>query len=167
MLDLTLDMPDERRLVARFSEFDAALQRRLKGPIDELTAKMWAAAEAAEPMRTGELRADTREFVDKGEGYIRGKVKVLGHGGRGHNVKAAALEYGAHGNARVAAHEMMLGHLWGVALEPRAVLIGEYMRRVHIGEVAYLRHALAEVHEMALAAVETAVGEETAAFNEL
>jgi hypothetical protein len=164
MLDLTIDMPDERRLIARLEAFPDELQQRLAGPIERLTQMMLARAQAAEPSRTGLLRADTQSSIRRGRNFIRGQVHVAGDGGAAHNIRAAALEYGAHGAARVAAHEMLLGHLWSEEMSPREVLVEEYTRQVNVSAIHFLHDAVAGMQDQLRAEVEEAIRETSRGF---
>jgi hypothetical protein len=170
-IPLRIDVPGANTVVARFDELPQDIERRLAGPIAELTHRMLGRAQAEEPDRTGQLRADTRAFVDRRHGFIRGRVRVvLDEGGsktrRGSVAagKAAALEYGAHGVAKVRAHEMMLGHLFGRAIEPKSVLVEAYTRHVAIAAVHFLSDAFDGVPAAFREAVEKAVAAATKSF---
>jgi hypothetical protein len=165
MFDVTLDF-DERRLVARFEEFTPALERALLGPLTQLDNEMLAAAQAEEPVLTGLLQADTRGFVDVGEDWIRGRVRVLPDSGQAHNLKAAALEYGAHGKAKVGAHQTTLSHFWGAEVDPIAVMVAAYDRDVNITAHAFLRDAAAGMQAQFAAEVQRVIDEAVRAFNQ-
>src|ERR1700680_3172919 len=129
MIDAKFEI-DDRALLARFAQFPATLRARLVGPITKVTETLRGRVVADEPSRTGKLKSQTVSFVDQGDGYVRGRVRVLGDGG--HNVKAAALEYGARNSVRVSAHQMMLSHAWAHEIDARSVLVEAYDRRANI-----------------------------------
>src|SRR5438477_13133927 len=91
-----------RRVAATLEGLPADLLIRLRPTFERLTAELLAKVRAGEPHRTGALEAATQAFVDDIAGVrLRGRVRVLaepGQTGR-FNVKAVALEYGAHGAA--------------------------------------------------------------------
>ncbi len=152
MIDAIISL-DETRLLARLDHLPHELHARLAGPIRELTEALFARVQAAEPYRTGALRAATRSFVDDRENLIRGRVRVLGESGRGkHNVKAGALEYGAHGDAAV----------HGYAREDATV--SAYHRDVNIAEHRFLRDAALDLRTEFEAMVERAIAEVVGEF---
>jgi hypothetical protein len=163
MIPVTIDF-DERRLIARFEEFTPELEQALVVPLTRLDNEMLAAAQAEEPVLTGLLQADTRGFVDTGEDWIRGRVRVLPDNGQAHNLKAAALEYGAHGAAKVGAHQMTLDHFWGSPVDPVAVMVAAYTRDVNITEIAFLRDAAAGMQAQFEAEIERVVNEQVKKF---
>lgn len=157
MLAITIDI-DDRKLLARLEALPKTLQAALVPTITRETERMFALALSAEPQRTGALRAATQMFVDVTLDSVRGRVRVLGDSGM--HAKAGALEWGAHGAAKVSAHQMMLGHLWGAAMEARAVMVDAYTRQVNIRELRFLRDAFDTVRAEAVAEIERTVNAE-------
>jgi hypothetical protein len=152
---------DERKILARFDQLGAALQRNLLPRITRLTATLLSRVLALEPSRTGRLRAATRSFVDQTPTAVRGRVRILGEGGRRHNVKAAALEYGAHRSAEVRPHSMKLDHAWDRAIAPQQVLVAAFQRRTNIQALRFLRTPLASIEGQARTEIAAAVADAT------
>jgi hypothetical protein len=163
-IDVTIDMPTERRVLARLAALPESLKQRLAGPIGRLTEAMLARVLAREPSRTGQLRGDTKAFVDVRESFVRGRVRVLPDPGTNFNLRAAALEYGAHGVAHVRAHSMGLDHAWAQAIAPQQVLVQAYQRQVNITALAFLRDALGSMQGELTAAIDGAIAEEARSF---
>jgi hypothetical protein len=146
MPDFGIEVDGDRLVALRFEQFPerarAALAKRLSG----ITQQLLARVQSSEPSRTGRLRAETQAFVDSRENAVKGSVKVVtgaagGRAGSEHG-KAAALEYGAHGSAKVGAHRAGLSHVFGHPITPREVSVATYTRRVNIAERRYLRSPL-------------------------
>lgn len=97
---LTIDS-NTSRLVLHFDQMPAALQRKLKIVITQLTRELLARVKAAEPVRTGRLRSATHSYVDERKNFVRGRVRIRPTG-KAQAVAAAfgALEYGAPGKRR-------------------------------------------------------------------
>jgi hypothetical protein len=77
------------------------LKKKLKATISVLTHQLLARVQAAEPFRTGRLRAATHAFVDERPDFVRGRVRILATG-RANPLAArfGALEYGGPGVRR-------------------------------------------------------------------
>jgi hypothetical protein len=133
-----------RRVAAVLEGLPADLLTRLRPTFERLTAELLAKVRAGEPHRTGALEAATQAFVDDIAGVrLRGRVRVLaepGQKGR-YNIKAAALEYGAHGPARVSAHERLLDHVYATPIAAEEVMVAAYERDVNVTAWAFLRDA--------------------------
>jgi hypothetical protein len=158
VIDLVIDLPDETHLIARFGELPKSLLHQLVPTITRETQRLYGMVLAAEPMRTGQLRSATQMFVDVGEDFIRGRVRILGPSG--FHAKAGSLEYGAHSVARVTAHQMMLGHLWGEIVESRQVMIEAYQRQVNISELRFMRAQIERIRTEAEAEIEKTINAE-------
>jgi hypothetical protein len=131
---------DDRQVVAHLEALPAKLRTGLKESITRLTDQMLQRVRAAEPYRTGKLRQETQAFVDEHEeGKITGAVRILGAHGRGHNVAAAALEYGAHRIVNVQAHREHLNHVFNRATDSQFVAVRAYQRRANIQAKRFLR----------------------------
>jgi len=160
-IDLIVEVHD-REVLARLSRLPDELLDRLQPIIERLTAEMYARVIAAEPKRSGALMRATRQFVDRQSNLIRGRVRILGEpGGPKHNVKAAALEYGAHGNASVREHEMSLDHVFDIPIDPEEVLVSAYNRDVNITADRFLRDALIGIEAQFEAEIEHVIAELT------
>ena len=133
----------DRRIDAKFSEFPAMARAALKREIAAITGELFDAVEAAEPKRTGKLKAETRQFVDERGDMIRGRVVVVASaGGPAEHGKAAALEFGAHGAAAVKAHMRTVTQIYGRMVAPTQIMVGAYSRQLDITARSYLRGPL-------------------------
>jgi len=99
-IEFRIDESDTGRIIARLDQLPQELRARLRGVITQLTNELLARVEAAEPVRTGTLRAQTHAYVDEGPTWLRGRVRVLRSGRRNYGAIAGALEYGAPGRRR-------------------------------------------------------------------
>ena len=143
------------QLQVHFAKLPMTLQTNLRKTISALTAELLGLVRAAEPVRTGLLRAQTRSYVDTSESYVRGRVRILatGHASRT-GAAFGALEYGAHSAILVAAHRR------------RGGLVREYARVVNIREQRFLRNSMDAIRGKATTELEAAIAktiEETAA----
>lgn len=165
-IEVLFDARGTNKLIARLDALPQELLARLEPAIERLTQQMLAEVLAREPERTGALKAATRSFVDKRNNLIRGRVRILGEpGGPRHNVKAAALEYGAHGRAAVSAHEMSLDHVFATEIAPEDVTVGAYQRDVNIGAERFLRDALADIRAEFEIEIDRAIAEVARTFS--
>ena len=107
------------------------------------------------------LAAATQKFFDDRGDFLRGRVRNVGaaSAARASLGKAMALEYGAHGTAKVSASERTLSHFWGRQVEPQQVFVEAYSRHLNIAASRFLRNAADSVREAARAAVEEAIAE--------
>jgi len=102
MSDLNVSIESNaNQLALHFEQLPDAIKRQLEITITKYTHMLLSRVRAAEPVRTGRLRAATREFVDVRQDFIRGRVRILPTG-KAQDVAAAfgALEYGAPGKRR-------------------------------------------------------------------
>jgi len=152
MIDFKVQVNDSNIKVV-FDQFPKKLQANLKKAIASLTDKVLARVLAGEPHRTGQLQIETRRFVDEHENWIRGRVRILGPGGRGHNVAAAALEYGAHRSFPVRSYRRGGGR------------VGAYRRRANITELRFLRGAAEGIRATAAAELQRAITETITEIN--
>ena len=154
MSDLNVSVTSNaNQLALHFEKLPAELKRQLEIKIGQLTHQLHAQVRAAEPERTGRLRAATRAFVDVRQDFIRGRVRILPTG-RAQEVAAAfgALEYGApgkrrHGPVRVSGYRRQSGQ---VAAYQRA--------RPRIAARRFLRGPAAAMRPRAMAELEAIVG---------
>jgi hypothetical protein len=129
---------------AHFDKLPLALRSNLRKSIAELTNQLLAQVRSLEPSRTGALRADTRAFVDEGENFVRGRVRVLG--GPRLNIAFAALEYG------VKRQSVAVG-----AYQRRGIAVRAYERQAHIAARRFLRGPEQAMQQRALAEIQAAV----------
>jgi hypothetical protein len=151
---------DDRRLTLHLEALPRALKIALRQRIEALAATLLAQVRAAEPVRTGRLRAATHSFLTERETSIRGGVIIAARtAGEAHNVAAAALEYGVHRSVNVRAHAARLTHLFGHAATRQTVMIRAHPRRVDIAERRFLRGPAAAIRGHAIAELQAAITE--------
>lgn len=147
----------------RFDAFPDSLRGELLREINALANELLARVEAATPSLTGQLRSEERVRIFNDPDHIKGEVDIAGERGSQDFAKAAALEYGAHGPAKVRAHGMRLDHAWAEKLNaPITVMVEAYTRTANILEAAFERGPLAQMAPEAIARL-TAVVEKTVA----
>jgi hypothetical protein len=144
---------DDTRVKLMFDQLPQKLQANIVRRMEPLMAEIQAKVRAGEPHRTGRLQAETRRFLDQRENWVRGRVRILGPGGRGHNVAAAALEYGAHSTFPVRGYRRR-GHP-----------VAGYRRRANIAERRFLRNAAEGMRGKVLAELRQAVADTIADAN--
>jgi hypothetical protein len=149
MIDFSVKV-DDTKIKLMLDQLPAKLQANIAARLDVLTTELQAKVRAAEPHRTGRLQAETRRFVDQRENWVRGRVRVLGPGGRGHNVAAAALEYGAHRSFPVK------GYRRG------ATAVSAYRRHANIAERRFLRNAAEGIRPKVIAELQQAIADSIA-----
>lgn len=146
MIDFKINMNDTK-ITLMLDQFPKKLQANIAARLDVLTAELQAKVRAAEPHRTGRLQAETKRFVDERENWVRGRVRILGPGGRGHNIAAAALEYGSHKSIPVK----------GYRRGGSAVVA--YRRRTNIAERRFLRGSAEGMRAKVLAELQQAIAD--------
>jgi hypothetical protein len=159
MIGITVQLNGERQLMAHLDRLPDEIQDQLGLVVTELTKTLLTAVRAAEPLRTGALRAATRSSVDIGKNFIRGRVTIdpIPGRGRGHNVAAAALEYGVHSAFKVASHNMRLSHIYNRPGTGQTVLVNAYTRRVDITARRFLRDPFSAIRPFAEAQIKLAL----------
>jgi hypothetical protein len=158
LIRFTFDISDTG-LQAHLDRMPIEVRARLLPTIESLTQRLLVSVRAAEPVKTGALRAATRSYVDSGQNFIRGSVRVGPQitgkhfaGASGHNVAAAALEYGVHAVEHVAAHRMRLGHIFS-RQSNQFVMVNAYTRRVNISARRFLRDPFERIRPIAEAEI--------------
>lgn len=177
-IPVLVNVENEREIVARFETFPEVLRKHLSKTIQLLSKQMLRRVLADEPHgKTGGLRRATHSFFYSNPDSIHGGVSIGPEGdhnsdvGR-HNVKAAALEYGAPGKQRggrkvgVGGHTRTVATMFGEAISPKQAVIAPYERNVRLDENRFLRNAVAGVHVRFGVEVEEAITDATSEFNE-
>jgi hypothetical protein len=138
---------DDTKLLAHFAEFPPRLRENLRKTITALTSELLARVLAAEPVRTGYLRSQTRSYVDSTEEWVRGRVRILatGHGSRA-GAAFGALEYGVPRQVVAVS-----------AYARRGIAVRAYERTTQIEARRFLRGSLGAMREKALAAIKETV----------
>lgn len=166
-MERTFDVLDvgERQLQAFIGALPEEVDARLEEAMAEIAALLEAAVEAAEPHRTGRLRAETRKFVHRTLKGIVAGVSVRGDD-KADFGKAAALEYGAHRSFSVREHWARRSTVFGRDMAGKSVLIEEYQRRANIDADRYLRGPFAALEGRIVEILEKALGRAAAAPGE-
>jgi hypothetical protein len=161
---IKIDVEGDRQVGLRFDEFPDVLYQDLKQEIDALSNELFTRVRAATPVDKGDLlsKERLRLFTDKDR--ITGYIDVESSEASYDFAKAGALEYGAHGPAKVASHSMRLDHFWADRLtKPITVAVEAYQRPTNIAEHRFERGPLEDMRPEILsrlnAVVEKAVGE--------
>jgi len=162
MISVTMTINDTG-LRAHLDQLPIAVRAKLLPTIKSLTQELLESVRAAEPVKTGKLRAATRSYVDSGPDYIRGRVRIgpqigTGNSITGHNIAAAALEYGVNASENVASHRMRLTHVFGRSAN-EFVMVNAYTRRVSISARRFLRDPFQRLRPFAEAEIRAALAE--------
>jgi len=146
----------ERSLVLRFGQFPDFARDRLIAAMWRIERRLEAAVHAAQPSRTGALRAQTGGRVYEHPNRIAAVVGV-----RVPNaddaMKAAALEYGSSRVVQVRAHAAKLNHIWGRIVAPITVQRPGHTRRTNLRPDRYLRDPYAAIKADALGEMRVAI----------
>jgi len=132
-IDFGIDVTDNGRVFVRFDQLPAAVQKKLKVTITQLTRELLGQVKAREPVQTGRLRSLTHSYVDEKKGWVRGRVRVSRTKGKNAAAAAGALEYGAHRRFEVRAHSRR-----GRG-STRSTQVSAYKRQAHIAAMHFLR----------------------------
>jgi hypothetical protein len=153
-INLTIDSSSITKLAVHFDEITPALQAKLKVAISRITHQLLAQVRAAEPVRTGRLRAATAAYVDERPNFVRGRVRISRGRGAAQDLGArfGALEYGGPGRR---------GGRVAVGVYSRAgVAVAAYQRRrPHIRARRFLRGPAAAMRPAIRAELEAAIKE--------
>jgi hypothetical protein len=159
-LNVTVDS-NVNKLILHFEEMPDKIKRELEVKITQLTQQLLTQVKAAEPVRTGRLRAATRRFVDVRQDFVRGRVRILPTG-KASRLGAAfgALEYGGPGKRRqgpvaVSGYRRSTGSVTAYK-----------RRRPHIRARRFLRGPAAAMRPRALLELEAIVGKTIREFTE-
>jgi len=152
-IEFRIDESDTGRIIARLDQLPQELRARLRDVITQLTNELLRKVEAAEPVRTGTLRAQTHAYVDEGPTWLRGRVRVLRNGRRNYGAIAGALEYGGPGKRRAGPVSVRAYRRAGVA-------VSAYQRRQpHIKAMRFLHGPASAQLPRARAAIRAAINE--------
>jgi hypothetical protein len=145
---------NDTKLLAHFEQLPPLMRENIRKTITVLTTELLARVRAAEPVRTGLLRASTRMYVDSTEEWVRGRVRILatGHASR-LGAAFGALEYGAHRRFVVSAYTR------------RSIAVRAYERTANIQAQRFLRGSLDTMRGEASAAIKETVDKSIAQIN--
>lgn len=161
--DVGIIIEGDRRVAIKFDELPQGVHDALLARIKELTPVLAGRVRELAPERTGKLRKEIDSGVFDDKDRIAGAVFVAGEGKQDY-VKAAALEYGAHGKVKVGAHESSLDHVFAARLEsPLKVMVSAYTRQANIAAVKFLRTPIEAMTPEIVAALREATDQAMAA----
>jgi hypothetical protein len=154
-------------LKVRFENFSEELKQKLVVAVTEAGQRLFENVRAAAPEETGSLKSAVDSSLAQGDGWMRFYVEVDPEHDEPFNVKAAALEYGAHRLSKVSGYTRTVDQIFGQASAPVEQVISPYSRTPNIDEFRYLRGGLSSGIEASFAAaVEDAIGGASQAFND-
>lgn len=152
MDSIRIDVTGDRQVGLRFEEFPDVLYEDLREAIDGLSTELFARVSAAMPSLTGDLHSKARRRLFTDKNRITGYVDIAGTKGSQDFAKAVSLEYGAHKQAKVAAHSMRLDHFWSEKLnKPINVMVAALTRTANIAEHRFERGSLESMRPEVLA----------------
>lgn len=161
MISVKANEADERKIAVHLDELPRRLRSALRPIITELTDRLLKGVHAAEPMRSGRLRAATKAFIDEKDDRISGKVRVVAEGGTGSGTHeaAAALEYGAHRSVMVSEHTERLSGKLKRSEAGGLVMVEAYVRRANIMARRFMRDPATAMRPEAMAELQRAISE--------
>jgi hypothetical protein len=149
----------DNNLTLHLDSLPKHLRVRLRSRLTVLIQRLLANVKAAEPVRTGRLRSLTSASISETDTAIRGQVRIAGDRADGHNVAAAALEYGQNRTVAVRAHPERLTHVFGHPITPESVMVKAHARHPHIAARRFLRGPAQALRPVAIAELQAAVEE--------
>lgn len=158
MTAFSIQITGDRETRIRLEQFPDGVYDRLVIAMEGIEQRLEVAVLAAEPKRTGALRA-----ITAGRVYHDNPNRVAAVVGiRADNAedakKAAALEYGSRGTSiDVAAHQASLAHIWSRAVSPLTVNVGPHSRVPNITAQRFLRGPMDMTRAQAFADLQGAV----------
>lgn len=143
-MEIGVEVVSERNVALKFDTFPVQAHAGLLQVITQATVQLRGMVADRVPKRTGLLASEISSRVLDYPDRITGIVEIAGMV-PGDFGKAAALEYGAHGQAHVREHAEKLGHLFGKMMQPIQVIVRAHDRRLNIEQHDFLRGPLAEI----------------------
>lgn len=165
-MDFDAVITGDRRIVARFGEWPKELHDSLLAKIRALTDALEGRVQALAPERSGKLKEEIISRVFDDPQKIKGLVTLEGGLSKSEYIKAAALEYGAHGGVKNRAYQRTISEAFGREISPKRINVSAYSRIADIDARVYLRGGLADVEGDATAALQQVIDESAKAFND-
>jgi hypothetical protein len=150
-MDFDAVITGDRRIVARFDEMPRDIRSALVKRITKLTKRLYGRVRDLVPTDTGKLQKEIIWRVFSDPLKVKGVVMLQGGLTQSEYIKAAALEYGAHGAAHPRAYQRTITEAFGRGLAPTTIDVRAYDRVVNIEARLYMRSALADTEEEAVA----------------
>lgn len=164
-MDFDAIITGDRRVVARFSKWPAELHDALLAKIRTLTDELRSRVQALAPERTGKLKDEITSRVFDDPQKIKGLVTLEGGLTQSEYIKAAALEYGAHGGVSVRKYSRTIAEAFGREISSKRIDISAYSRIANIEARVYLRGGLGDVEGDATAELQQAIDQSAKAFD--
>jgi hypothetical protein len=143
--DIGVAITGDREVGIKFDTFPAQCHDELLAVVQADTPQLASRVASAAPSLTGKLRSEVSHAVFDDKTRITGAVFIRGKDGNDF-AKAGALEFGAHGRAKVKAHEATLDHVFGERLDaPMKVMVEAYSRQTNIAARRFERGPLADM----------------------
>lgn len=153
----------DREVGARFEKWPKDMHDALYQRIVRLTQELYERVLSLVPERTGQLRSEIISKVYNDPQSIKGVVTLGGKITKNEAIKAAALEYGGHGRAKIKKrYKRTITEAFGRSISPMTIQVQPYVREVNIDERAYMRGGLADIREEAQAELAAAITEQFA-----
>ena len=165
-MDFDAVITGDRRVVARFSEWPVELHDALFVRIKALTETLEDRVRALAPSRTDKLKSEISSKVYDDPKKIKGLVTLAGGLSRSEYIKAAALEYGAHGGVKVSRYSRTITEAFGRDISSARINVSAYDRITNIEARVYLRGGLADVEADATAELQQVIDQSAKAFND-
>jgi hypothetical protein len=146
-----------REAALRFDKFPQIAHDKLLAEITELTDVLEGRVISGMPRKTGKLAsAVIKQVFDDQPRKIAGWVSI----DREEVRKAAALEYGATGQANLKAHSAKLDHYWSKKLEAAVtVFVKAHTRQLNLVAERFMRNAVVGLSADAITGMNRAVDE--------
>jgi hypothetical protein len=158
-MDFDAVITGDRAIQASFAKWPQEIHDSLYQRIARLTDQLHARVVASAPERTGNLKNEIIAKLYDNPESIKGVVTLAGKLDRNEYIKAAALEYGAHGTARVKKYRRTITEAFGRDISPTRINVKGYPRKVNIEEYAFLRGSLAGMEDIAVAEMTAAIND--------
>ena len=149
----------DREVGARFEEWPKEIHEAIYQRIVRLTQQLEERVLALVPERTGQLRGEIISKVYNDPESIKGIVTLGGKLTKNEAIKAAALEYGAHGIAKVKKYRRTITEAFGRSISPISIQVKPYVRDVNIEEHSFMRGGLAAIKDEAVAELTEVINE--------
>nr|WP_294564484.1 hypothetical protein [uncultured Rhodopila sp.] len=162
-----LQITNDRAASLRFDKFPDFAHDRLLAALQNIEQRLEAAVIAAEPARSGALKALTGGRVYDHGNRISAVVGVRAQTADEAR-KAAALEYGSRRTAiEVKMHSAKLAHVYSRAIAEISVSVPTHSRTPNITADRFLRGPLDAIHAEAMAELQAAMQQATEDANKL
>ncbi|MDE3016330.1 MAG: hypothetical protein KGI29_05335 [Pseudomonadota bacterium] len=165
-MDFDAVITGDRRIIARFGEWPKELHDSLLARIRALTDALEGRVQALAPERTGKLKSEITSRLFDDPQKIKGMVTLDGGLSRSEYIKAAALEYGAHGGVKVRSYSRTIAEAFGRDISPARINVSAYSRITNIEARVYLRGGLADVEAEATAELQQVIDQSTKEFSD-